>query len=399
MPAAKIILIIVQFAALIFFVAYIDLLSLFLLIFSLLLPVILFITNKISKRNIFGEITSSIIAGNKGDDIKITVNVRNSGKIPVIASDIKICFFNTLDGQKQYANISMPLQAGNTHSIFFTISSQYCGKLRICFESIRIFDFIKLFSAVVRSDAFAEIIILPQPKSINAVCSGMNNSLIDSDRFSKTRPGDDPSEIFDIRYFKDGDRINRIHWKLSSRSEELIVKEYSYAINCSVLLLIDFFSAPAGKNNMERLDAIVELALSLSEIILMNAQPFNVGWYSEKNKVYCTQFIDNDEDFAVFLGRLFEDGAYSGQFSAISAFTDNLKDIKYSHILYITPKISPESVDFLKYSCESDEKTLLYVSDKSAETVGTMLKELNFTLPHIVIPQNNIEYFAGELII
>lgn len=46
----------------------------------------------------------------------------------------------------------------------------------------------------------------------------------DSDRFSLYKKGDDPSEIFDIRDFKDGDRFQQIHWKLSSKTGHYMVK-------------------------------------------------------------------------------------------------------------------------------------------------------------------------------
>ena len=54
-----------------------------------------------------------------------------------------------------------------------------------------------------------------------------NETSADSDRFSTYKKGDDPSEIFDIREYADGDKIQRIHWKLSSKTGDLMVKEGS----------------------------------------------------------------------------------------------------------------------------------------------------------------------------
>ena len=39
--------------------------------------------------------------------------------------------------------------------------------------------------------------------------------------------GYDPSELFDVREFQNGDRLQSVHWKLSARTDELMVKELS----------------------------------------------------------------------------------------------------------------------------------------------------------------------------
>lgn len=385
-------------AALIFFVSYLDLLSLFLLIFALVFPVVMFIQSRILKRHVSAVINTNAIATGKGDEIKIIVDIKNDNKIPVICARIKACCFNSLDeGEKQYVNISVPLQAGKTHAVSFTVSSQYCGKLRVCLEELRVFDYIKLFSAKVKCGSVAETIILPQAKSINAVCSAASRTLMDFGRFSKTKPGDDPSEIFQIREFADGDRMNRIHWKLSSKSEELIVKDYSAPVNCAVLLLVDF---PSVKNGgMVLVDTIIELLLSLSEIMLFNTQPFHVAWYSPEQKGILVTIIENEDDFASFLSVLFDEGVYPSKDAAITAFSDSQHDKRYSHIIYVSSDVTQENTDLLRYNCNSDEKTLVYVSEKSTESAQAILKALNFDLPYAIVPSGHIEQFDGEIII
>ena len=46
----------------------------------------------------------------------------------------------------------------------------------------------------------------------------------------QNRKGNDPSEIFDIREYVPGDDIRSIHWKLSSKTDTLILKEASNRI-------------------------------------------------------------------------------------------------------------------------------------------------------------------------
>ena len=41
----------------------------------------------------------------------------------------------------------------------------------------------------------------------------------DSERWSSTHPGHDPSEIFGFRTYVPGDPIRQIHWKLSQKTD------------------------------------------------------------------------------------------------------------------------------------------------------------------------------------
>lgn len=51
--------------------------------------------------------------------------------------------------------------------------------------------------------------------------------------------GDDVSEVFQIRSFQPGDKIQNIHWKLSAKEDELIVRENSLPMGCPVVILLD----------------------------------------------------------------------------------------------------------------------------------------------------------------
>ena len=87
--------------------------------------------------------------------------------------------------------------------------------------------------------------------------------------YSKVKPGDDPSEIFDFHSYREGDPIARIHWKLSSKHDELMVKEFSLPLPGKVLCLPDYRLCGGFPESAQRLDAMLSLlravALMLTE--------------------------------------------------------------------------------------------------------------------------------------
>ena len=58
----------------------------------------------------------------------------------------------------------------------------------------------------------------------------------DSDTSSKTKSGEDVSEVFGLREYRPGDRWQKVHWKMTARQEHIWVKEYSLPIGASVVL-------------------------------------------------------------------------------------------------------------------------------------------------------------------
>lgn len=48
---------------------------------------------------------------------------------------------------------------------------------------------------------------------------------MESFRYSGSRPGDDPGETYDIREYRSGDSIRQIHWKLSGKLDDIMIRE------------------------------------------------------------------------------------------------------------------------------------------------------------------------------
>ena len=50
---------------------------------------------------------------------------------------------------------------------------------------------------------------------------------------------DDDSDILDLRAFRPGDNLNHIHWNLSLRTDDLIVRQYGEQIDVKKVILVD----------------------------------------------------------------------------------------------------------------------------------------------------------------
>lgn len=119
----------------------------------------------------------------------------------------------------------------------------------------------------------------------------------DSDIYDDLRPGYDPSELFDVREFQNGDRLQSVHWKLSARTDELMVKENSLPKACAVAIVADLRGIKKGR----QADAFMKLLVSLSFSLMDQKCSHYVAWYDTAINDIVRARVDDEEGFYIFL--------------------------------------------------------------------------------------------------
>ena len=254
----------------------------------------------------------------KDSFVQINFEIENRGILPI--SELRIPFYYRMPGQKKKkGSIRISISGRHTEHTIFQIPTEYCGMLCVSFRKFRCFDLWHLFSFgqyfnTERKKIWRmhppkkfQFLILPQFEEIELDSNITNISVSyeeETTEYSKTKKGDDPSEIFDIREYHPGDDIKRIHWKLSSKKEMLMVKDFSLPLNCNLWILFDHFIKPDEKSMMECFDQQMEQFASLSYSLLLNELVHVVAWYSTfSSELICRQ-IKSEDDFYEMLSEI-----------------------------------------------------------------------------------------------
>ncbi|MBQ5319249.1 MAG: DUF58 domain-containing protein [Oscillospiraceae bacterium] len=250
-----------------FHVLYKGDLSFILLMFVLVMPffmlIILCITAVSVRVNAYFEQTSVP----RGMAAVLKINVKNNSVFPIARCYVEIAYksnilFDSASKKKFSLSAAVGARANETFSI--NISPSHCGSVDVRITKIRLRDTLGLFSIPVKVTPENRIIALPIIFPIQAEIRNNASSTLESSTFSPFKPGDDPSEIFSLREYREGDNNNRIHWKLSSRSETFIVKELSLPVGSNILLIMDF----CGCGNADSIDRILDSAFSVSNFLI-----------------------------------------------------------------------------------------------------------------------------------
>lgn len=175
---------------------------------------------------------------------------------PLSAARVKLRlrFSNELTGWTGEERVvcSGPLPQERT----FPAETAHCGRLTCRAVRVRLTDCLGLFSIPLRRPEPASMLVLPKPAPpeelpIPEVPAGAPG-------WEQTSGGD-----YELREYRPGDPLRAVHWKLSSKRDELVVREWLGERRPQVLLDVDRFGDPQGLDRT--LDRLYGLSLELLE--------------------------------------------------------------------------------------------------------------------------------------
>ena len=185
--------------------------------------------------------------GQNGKKLPITLTVRADGPLFVTRSVIvEIEGSNTMFGTTSALRYLLPVtSAENTFEIDVTPSR--CGRYTVSCKSVTVQDLLRLFNVPAAKFDPVQTVIHPHRVQVEVELSRTVFGSPRSDGMMQNRKGSDQREMFDIREYAPGDDVRSIHWKLSAKADELIVRQASDPSHYDIVILPDFGRKADGK--------------------------------------------------------------------------------------------------------------------------------------------------------
>lgn len=274
---------IILIVALLFSVLYSGEFSILLLCTIVMIPIFLRISLLYIKFKLNISIKTPTVSYYRNKPQSVQLVIENNSIFPVSKAAALLTCSSSVTGEKIPITLTFPVPAKNVTIVELTINMPHCGLTEIKLNRFEITDYIRLLKKSIRKTQPVSILTLPSGIELNykihIPCSVTDE---ESNVYSKLHAGDDPSEIYRIREYNPGDMPKRIHWKLSSRTGTMWVKEYSLPIKQRASILIDYSSM--NKPSADLMDAALESAYSLSMALVKQGVPVIIYWLSEKSQ-------------------------------------------------------------------------------------------------------------------
>ena len=223
----------------------------------------------------------SIQSADKNAEFSATI--LNKSIFPISAVTFELEFQDMSEEGIIKRKIKTAAASNEERSIHTVIAASHSACIECRLKKARIYDPFGLVHFNVKNVSDKARLLITPVMSENSYIRNLDGSyIIDSDKFSDTQKGDDSSQVFEIRNYAPGDDIRRIHWRLSSKQDELIVKEYSKPIaeDC-VVMLESGIGGSDPEERKRRADGLLSVFLKLSFELIENEHSFEACWYSE----------------------------------------------------------------------------------------------------------------------
>lgn len=362
-----------------FYIMYIDVLSLMLFLFVLLMPVASWILFYISKNNFNVSLITKEMSVSKNDIIGLDIILENSSFVPISMVEITVSYKNELINKSNTFMISSSVRANNIQKLCAEIKSEYCGLINAKIIKVKIYDLLHLFSKKYNyskgnsMNKSVNLTVLPKITDLSIEAGAHNFIDYESDYLSKTQKGDDPSEVFDIHEYEPGDKLNRVHWKLSARTDELFVKDYSLPLNDSICLVFDsrFVSNNDIEASLSSFDTCIEGVMSFSYYLCENEIPHRIITSDSVKYSYDSRIISEHEDCYAAVNEIMKAGESKIDYSVLKDFLLTECEGKQMRIIYFTSVLNQQDLSFLDDYSDFYTVTVIHAGDDSKTQINS----------------------------
>lgn len=237
-------------------------------IFSFLIPLI---HTFIIYKNITGSVNIPSKSIYVGDKLVISYTVRNLSKFTIPYIEIENNISKELTGEA----IPKIVTTLNSRD-YFTYNEELILKRRGYYPlgeiHVIIKDIFGFFTIKKKVTSKTSLLVYPIPTELNSFkitsIEQIGDMIIDNKAF------EDKSRISSLREFREGDSVKAIHWKLSAKLDELIIKEFDNSADTNVVVFVDNYYELYKKDLNRRLeDKIVDISISVINYYLEHNIP------------------------------------------------------------------------------------------------------------------------------
>lgn len=234
------------------------------------LPIITLVLMVISGLLLKVEVIPDTAYVGKMQDFDITVKVTNRFIIPAAPMMITGTFQEP-DGNV-VSNRHLVLNAGPLRKCEYVFGGciRYRGEYTLGVDKAVIYDFLRIFKFRLGKTPRCNVTVTPRRIMLdetNALCADDYDSSITNISFM------DSGSFASVRKYADGDLMKRVHWKLSAKHDELMVKEMEQNLGSSALIITDMHAVSEDNDeNMRVADACAEASLAITRKIISDGR-------------------------------------------------------------------------------------------------------------------------------
>lgn len=194
----------------------------------------------------------------------------------------------------------------NVYSFFYDsveysegIYFDYCGVYYISVEKVHIYDWLKIVYLEIKDEICTSTVIMPNTIEIGSVVDKISSK---DEEYLVDDPlaGVDVSQIKELRDYREGDKLSQVHWKLSTKSEDLIVKEYDKTAGLGIVIGVD-----GSYDSLRTMNDYYNYLYTLSLRLIEDEMSFELVYFDNEASDIVRKLINNSYDLEITIQNMF----------------------------------------------------------------------------------------------
>lgn len=213
----------------------------------------------------------------RGERTKLHISLASRSFLPIAAPEMTL----TLPEGESFLSFEPGFLRARTASL--PVYLPHVGLAEAGIKALYLRDIFHLFRVKKRTGQKPpQVVVLPRPFDVDKLQSAQR----DDGRALPGQTSEDITAPDDVRAFRQGDPMKRIHWKLSSRKRELLVRRFELPAPPDTLVLMDCYD-PVGyegaADGLSRLkDTLTETALAVTKMQMEGGNPVRLPLYGAR---------------------------------------------------------------------------------------------------------------------
>lgn len=317
-------------AAGLLFAFYLDRTTFVLLLILLLLPVASYALVRYQSGRIQAGIRFEKNRTRITETAKLFIKVKNDTFMPLIKCRLDVGITNAFVDKEEDMTMDFFVLPFSEREVAFELSSPVGTRIIAQTTTIELKDYMGFFKAR-KIDVPDQAVCMLLPVKDMAYADDMQGKSDNDDSMEqRTIIGEDVSEVADIRQFRPADRMSRIHWKLTTKMDEFMVKEFALEYGTKTTLVFELTSA----NGYERLDAVLKAVYEFALALCDMGREFNIRWFDYRTNEQVNVKIETSENVDDCFEKIYSCPLYENRLFMYNV----LKGEDETRFLYVAPE-------------------------------------------------------------
>lgn len=253
------------------------------------------------KKQVNGQIEMKKTMLEQNENCNMQVRVRNRLRWPMPVK-LQVSCRNIADCTEKKMKYKICLDGGGEQTIPCEWKPETCGKIEISIRKIVCYDMLGIFGVSKRPKEKVSATVIPKPYPVNLVISSRTKWFpVDGESYAQDRNGEDNAEIYDVREYQAGDRMQKVHWKLSARENTLYIKEFSYPLGAAVVVLLEEDGLRHGVDG-----TFMEAVVSVLTALFEQECAYYVAWKKKEEDELTRVLVRKEEELYACINEILE---------------------------------------------------------------------------------------------